>query len=447
MKRCLQVLICSVVSILCSAQPDLIESFKIINKNKIVVKADKSFSRQFIREDFFAEYDKSVDLTKLDESIVMIPFILNVVPIVWLFNESYSIDVMDRDLYYSLQKIKEVFRVFYPRYSWPGELVPKKLVTNVIGSPGKSDQPALALLFSGGLDSVNTSISHVDTKQLLITAWGADVKVGAKKQWGQVLEQCRNFSKTYGHDHTFIKSNFREFTETSYLYNKFPRWWVRVSHALSLVGLAAPLLVHHNISTLFMAGTFTVKHPYPFGSHPAVDNNISFAGSSVYSAGLDKDRAQKIMNINTICEEKKLPLPKLRSCWSDPWGKNCVKCERCLSTCIDIIVAGQEPWEYGFNIDIKKAVQKVLNFLKRTKYLHAGQIFHWKYNLLHLDRLPEPKHKTYAILPKNDIETLRNFLRSVNFERYRNPRTRIYSLKERELFVKLWEQSMKEVKV
>ena len=429
-----------------NAHPDFIEFFEIINKNKIVVKANKEFSKQFIKEDFFAEYDESIDLTTLDESIVTIPFILNIVPVVWISNETYYIDVMDKDLYHSLQRIKEVFQMFYPHHSWSGELIPKKLVTNTIGPANESDQPALALLFSGGLDSTNTSISHVDTKQLLITAWGADVKVGENNRWDQVLEQCQKFSQTHGHDHTFIKSNFREFTETPYLYNKLSRWWVRVSHVLSLVGLTAPLLVQHNIPTLFIASTFTAQHPYPLGSHPAIDNNISFAGSSVYSTGLDKDRAQKIMNINAICKEKKLSLPNLRSCWFDPLGKNCLKCEICMITCTAIIAAGQVPREYGFNIDIKDATQNIKKlFSQKKKYLSPGKIHLWERNLSHLNALPE--HKTCSTSLKEDIEKLRNFLCSIKFKRYKSSRTRIYSPQEHELFVTLWKQNVKEVKI
>ena len=74
-----------------NAHPDLIKSLKIINKNKIVVKANRSFSRRFTKEDFFAEYDASVDLAKLDKSVVTIPFILSVIPIIWIFNKNFNI--------------------------------------------------------------------------------------------------------------------------------------------------------------------------------------------------------------------------------------------------------------------------------------------------------------------------------------------------------------------
>ena len=440
-------LIYSVVPVLLGAHPGLIESYKIINKNKIVVKANKEFSKQFIKEDFFAEYDESIDLTTLDESIVTIPFILTIIPIVWVSNKSYSINVMDKDLYHSLQEIKKVFRIFYPEQKWAGELIPKKLGTNTIGPANESDQPALALLFSGGLDSTNTSISHVDTKQLLITAWGADVKVRENKTWARVLEQCRKFSQIYGQDHTFVKSNFREFTETHYLYAKVPRWWVHVSYALSLAGLTAPLLVQHNISTLCIAATFTAKYPYQLGGHPAIDNNISFAGSFVYSTGSDKDREQKIMNINAICKEKELPLPRLRVCWSDPLGGNCIECEKCIRTCVNIIAAGQRPREYGFNVDTKNTIRKIRKIFSQVKkYLAPGKIHLWKRSLFYLNELLE--QEAYATLSnEKDIEELRNFLRSINFRRYRNPRTPIYSPQKKGLFATLWKQNMKEVEI
>ncbi len=66
------------------------------------MKANELFSRRFIKEDFFAERDTSIDLTKLDESIVTLPFILTAIPVVWLSNKIYSINVMDKDLFHSL---------------------------------------------------------------------------------------------------------------------------------------------------------------------------------------------------------------------------------------------------------------------------------------------------------------------------------------------------------
>jgi len=296
-----------------NAHPDLIESFKIINKNKIVVKANRSFSRQFIQEDFFAEYDESIDLTTLNKSIVMLPFILTIIPVVWVSNKTYSINAMDKDLYYSLQEVKKVFRIFYPEQKWEGELIPEQLVTNTIALSTIPDEPALALLFSGGLDSVDSSMSHSDIKQLLVTAWGSDIPLHKVGMWSGACRGCKQFAHTYGHEHTFVKSNFKRFIEEGgrtqkSLANRLRKtpnlWRFYTSTALSYTGLAAPILTVNNISKILMASSHTFKDPSPLGTHPALDNNIRFAGIAVFHDGADRDRVQKIMHINTVCKEK-----------------------------------------------------------------------------------------------------------------------------------------------
>ncbi len=447
-------LICSVVSILCRAQPNLIESFKIINKNKIVVKANQSFSRQFIKEDFFVEYDKSIDLTKLDESIVTIPFILSIIPIVWVSNKIYSIKVMDKDLYYSLQEVKKVFRIFYPEQKWAGELIPQKLVTNTVTSLTTPDKPTLAILFSGGLDSVDSSMSYSDTKQLLITAWGMDIPLHKKNMWSCIHRKCEQFARTYGHEHTFIKSNFKQFIEEegktqNRLANKLRKtsnlWRFYTSTALSLTGVTAPILAVNNIPRVLIASSHTFTDPSPLGTHPALDNNIRFAGIAISHDAADKDRVQKIMNINTICKEKNLTLPKLRVCWNkDPLGGNCLKCgNKCLLTAGNIIAAGQLPQEYGMDISVSEVIKRSKLFFKRSGYLRKGFLTLWECDLLYLDELTEGK-KTNT-LSDQEIQLFRKFLYSINFEGLLDPNAFTYSPERQKQFELLWKKNTKEV--
>ncbi len=448
-------IVCSVPAWL-SAHPNLIKSYRIVNKNKIVVKANKRFSKKFIKEDFFAEYDESIDLTKLDESIVTIPFILSIIPVVWVGNQNYSIDVMDKDLYYSLQEIKKIFRIFYPQQKWVGKLIPKQLVTNRMSLSYESGKPTLAALFSGGLDCVDSSISHSETKQLLITAWGSDVPLYKTDMWSCVHKKCQQFAHTYGHEYMFVKSNFLEIMtgeerETQKnLMNKlrnYEGWWASSSLGLSYTGLTAPILVARNIPTLLIASSYTLEYPYPFGSHPAIDNAITFAGRTVYHDGAERDRVQKIMNIATICEKKDIPFPCLRVCWAkEPNGGNCLKCDKCVRTVFNVIAAGQEPKKFAFNIEVSEAIQVLKRFFKEQKYLKNYSIMFWQNNWLYLNALSE-QIKTNLALSDQDVETLRNFLYSIDLERYRNPRARIYSPQEHELFATIWKQNVKEVKI
>ena len=99
------------------------------------------------------------------------PFILNVVSIVWISGSHYYVDSMDENLFYSLQKVKKVVEALYPHTSFSGELIPRRLTTNV--PPRLLDKNThIALLFSGGLDSTTTSFHYFDKKQLLIIGLG-----------------------------------------------------------------------------------------------------------------------------------------------------------------------------------------------------------------------------------------------------------------------------------
>ena len=445
--------ICTVTFMPLSAHPDLIKSFEIINKNKIIVKADRGFSKQFIKEDFFAEYDTSIDLTKLDESIVTIPFILTIIPIVWVSNKTYSINVMDKDLYYSLQEVKKVFRIFYPEQKWAGKLIPRQLVTNTISSSNKPDQSTLGLLFSGGLDSVDSSMSHSDTKQLLITVWGQDIPLHKTDMWSCVHRKCEQFARDHGHEHTFVKSNFKRFIEEKGKTQKrlahklqIPYLWrMFTSQALSYTGLTAPILAVNNIQRLLIASSHYFKDPSPYGTHPALDNNIRFAGIAVSHDGADKERVQKVMNINAVCQEKNLPLPQLRVCWNkDPLGGNCLWCgPKCLMTVFNIMAAGQLPQEYGFNISVSEAIKRAKLFFERSGYLRKGMLIWWECDLLYFDKLSEGA-KTNK-LSDQEIQSLREFLYSIDFEGFLDPNAFTYSLERRKQFELLWKEHTSEV--
>lgn len=158
---------------------NLIQSMHI-DRNHLKISVNQNLKLRFLRDDFFAEYDEDIDLNALDSSLVTMPFVLNVLPIVWISNRDYSIDSMDEDLYHSLEKIKKVYERLYPKTSWTGNLIPRKLVKNKPLVSLKDSKDHIALLYSGGLDSLCASLMHMGQHQLLITAWG---------QWDVPLER------------------------------------------------------------------------------------------------------------------------------------------------------------------------------------------------------------------------------------------------------------------
>ncbi len=221
---------------------NLIEELRI-NKNRIDVIINRDFKDQYLRDDFFVEYEDEINLEQLDYSIVTIPFIMNVVSMVWISGKRYCIESMDENLYYSLKKIHEIFELLYPNTSWNGELIPKKLVKNSVSL--QEDGNRIALLFTCGLDSVCSSLRHRDKKQLLINIFRIE-EVFGKEYELDYKQQLIDFAQQYGHENSFMRSNFLDFLNHRVLNTISPEidcWRTGAVEGLSWAGLVAPILV------------------------------------------------------------------------------------------------------------------------------------------------------------------------------------------------------------
>ncbi len=323
------------------------------------VTANKNFKGKFLRQTFFIRYD-DVDLSKLDYSILTIPFIMNVISTVWVSGNHYSIDVMDEDLYYSLKRLNQVFKVMYPKTKWDGELIPKTLKNNRLDVKPKTDQ--IALLFSNGLDSVFSSLMHRDEKQLLITGWGqVDIPLSNKSLWQKRKQEMIDFGERYGHENTFLQSNFSNFRNHKKLRKLAPdiyEWRKYAVEDIGWIGLATPILFTKGIDILYIASSRPWSFGYARASNPFIDRNISIAGISFVPDQYDHLRQDKIQGLSRIRKELPLDTLIIKACDSIS-NTNCCKCSKCLQTALGFIALGENPRDYGFNDPIEKIMQRV----------------------------------------------------------------------------------------
>lgn len=352
---------------------DLINSFKIKN-NCIEVRAHSQLA--LTKDRFYAEYDGRIDVHALPYTVATIPFILNAAPLVWLSGQHFEIDAMDEDLFYALEKIQLVFRLFFPHSSWHGTITPKTLVKI------QHDQATqrVGVLFSHGLDAVHTSMSHLDQDQVLITVWGSDVMPTKTTLWHHVLEQCQQYAQSYGYDHHWVRSNFAFFYNPhaiTRLYPTMTNWFGQAMQACAYLGVAAPIAYSTGCSSLLIASTRTQEYPYPYGTHPALDNLIAFAGINVFHDGAEVDRVQKIEKIQELCTQHTLAKPLLRVCWGkDVSGGNCGECEKCVRTITELITVGQDPQDYGFAVSLEQTLPRIRSQLAQLTTV-AGLSWHW----------------------------------------------------------------------
>ena len=355
----------SVVNAASDPSNELIEMIHV-EKNKITAVINSSLKEKYLKEDFFIEYDDDIDLSGLDYSIVSMPCIMNLISLVWISGKDYYINSMDRDLFYSLIRLKRLFKVMYPRTEWNGNLIPKKIVLNKL--PFTVSSYHKALLFSGGLDSTSTSFAHHNKKQLLITAWGQwDLPLKSPETWTMVKKRIVDFAKENGHSCSFIKSNYFDFLNRfalNRLSKEIFNWRIGTIEDIGWAGMTAPLLFIKGYPTLSIAGSDTWNMPYPAPSatSPFIDSNIRCAGICINHEQYELSRADKVEFVVNECKSKGLDKPFLTVCPKQT-GHNCGECKKCLMTIATLWALKEDPKEYGFSITYQEMIARMKVFM------------------------------------------------------------------------------------
>ena len=356
----------------------LIESISVAS-NRVTVVAEAEFTKKFLNADFFVEYQES-SILKLPEEVLLAPFLYNIAPIVWLSGKTYKLKTCDSDLYQSLLSVREVMAAQYPLLDWAGGFEVDELVS--LDLPIQTD--SAAVLFSGGLDSITTSLRHKDKKQLLLAVQGADVGFDNESGWKQVQMANDAFAKRFGFNTGYIKANLIDFINTKELLcpeKGVFNWWGCVQFGMGLCGVAMPLIVSKGIPNLLIGSSYSVKFNAPNGSTPEIDNKLRVGAFRSTHDAFEWSRQDKISFVVTS-QQDVVNKTELRVCHAKPGfgdGGNCGKCEKCLRTMCGLAVEGARLKDWGFNVDVKTLGQRLLKSLDGVDLMFGGGLhFLWK---------------------------------------------------------------------
>lgn len=355
-----------------------IEELKI-RKNRLLffkLSFPKEVKKYFSSNYFYVEYDR--DVHDVSTSILQIPVISNVIPIAWAIGADIHVKELDKTYLNCLSKIKSVMVRWYPNLPFSTNIEVDDIVANSFVGEG------YGLLFSGGLDSIASYIRNKEKKPNLIMVWGADIRLDRERFWGRIKKQYEGFADKENVKIHFVKTNMRQFMNEVLLNLKFGRyltdfsWWGAIHHGIGLLGLCAPISVPEHIGTFFIASSHTKELlKYPWGSHPLIDNNISWAGVKVVHDGYDLARQDKIRCLKSYIRNYN-SYPCVRVCWSQSDVFNCGECEKCSRTIIGLVLENIDPNKCGFNIrsDFFDSLKK--KFVKRRFDLSLDRVLFWK---------------------------------------------------------------------
>jgi hypothetical protein len=203
------------------------------------LRASRSIDKYFSADEMFVMYD--VDVTAVPERILLIPGLSTLAPIAWILGAELHTTTVDTTFLESLQRVRGTLRHLYPAIHWSGDVRADAVVTT--GDTYLRGREAL--LFSGGVDSLASFVSHRQAKPRLVSVWGADVGLGHPDEWQHVVASNREFADGRSLDLSLLKTNFRTFFNHYMLrarfFGLFANWYSAVQQGLGLVGLAAPL--------------------------------------------------------------------------------------------------------------------------------------------------------------------------------------------------------------
>jgi len=299
-----------------------------------------------------------------------------VLPVIWIADAQLEVPELDEAFWNCLPELKKGYEAMYPETVFAGELQIGMIAACDRKSAGKS-----AAFFSGGLDSVQTLIRHVEEKPALISIWGSDVAFDNEAGWELVSRPIREYAEKYQLEAVTIRSGFRAFDlewELDKVYQKQLRsnWWYGVKHGLALLSHAAPYAYLKGISTVYIASSNSEDElEIRCASDPTLDNYVRFADCRVIHDGFEFGRQAKVHNIVEYVRRTGNALP-LHVCWESQEGSNCCECEKCYRTMVGLMAEGEDPVGYGFENSVE-TLGKMRRVLIGEKKLKENVAIEW----------------------------------------------------------------------
>lgn len=329
--------------------------------------SDGDIVKYFSEKKFVISYPEIIE--KVPDSIACIPFVCNVLPIVWITDAVLVVPELDEIFYKSISEFKKGYQEMFPETDFLGRIIINKIVPNHYSNNGKA-----AMFYSGGLDSVQTLISHLNENPILLTVWGSDIRYDNVSGWKLVQKAINEVADKYRLKQCTIRSTFREFDNENLLDKDFSNllkdnWWHGVKHGIGLLGHVAPYAWIHQINIMYIASSYCFEDgKVRCASSPIIDNYVKFMDCVVVHDGFEYNRQKKVNNIVRFCRATKDYVP-FHVCWQSQSGSNCCYCEKCYRTMTELIVEGENPVNYGFS-NATRSLKEMEAFIVNNKNKH-----------------------------------------------------------------------------
>lgn len=362
-------------------------------------------------------------LMDLPESILSIPATLYLMPITWFYGIDLIVPSIDKVLYADLSIIYETYSKIYGPFKkeWCGKVIAGNVVENQM-SESLFDN---IVFFSGGVDAVHAGMNNTGKRNLLVSipsieSMAKTEKENAGEDFLKVKSRLiREFSAVSGSDWLLITNNFQEevFDDTRIwddLRSSFALCseafcfdgWFGIKYLGNLLSVA-PFAYALGIKELIMGSAFeqleTVRSSNFDGANPELSDSFRFAGVSFAEQdGLYVRRSQKVKNIIEWCKARG-KRTMLWTCFNDEVDQ-CGVCVKCIRTQLNVLCAGENPFEWGFKKFDEKYFSKLI-----CSYQYKERNLCWLWDII--DSIDDTVIYPYC-------DKMLHWLKGVGYKRY-----------------------------
>lgn len=348
-----------------------------VDKNQVefYFEATGKIKKYFNTNKFFIDYEQ--DMSSVPKSILTIPFVASLIPLMWLTDTVMWVEELDRTFYDSIFKIQSAYQRLYYHYPLKGNLVPAKLVENVYIPEQKS-----LLLFSGGIDANTTYIRIKDHNPLLfnVQGWYKNRNENIFSADADIRD-ISAFAQSESLSFTFAKSNFAVLVNID-AFNKIKKrlgdsWWHGFQHSMGFISIAIPVAFLSKIEKIYIASSVPMGEYVKCASYLTTDGEFRFAavGGCIHD-GSELTRQDKVHVLVNYAKQNNKEYP-LRVCSFN--DHNCCECDKCFRSILGIVAEGGDIKNFGFFINgsLKDHFSAIMSARAHTFNIKGESSLHW----------------------------------------------------------------------
>lgn len=349
-----------------------------VNENQVeyYFEATGKIRDYFNTNSFFIDYEQ--DMSNVPNSILTIPFVASLIPLMWLTDTVMWVEELDRTFYDSVFRIQSAYQRLYYHYPLKGNLVPAKLIENTYIPERKS-----LLLFSGGIDANTTYIRIKDSNPLLFNIQGwyknrNDYDLAADAD----IRDISAFAQREALNFTFAKSNFAVLINTNIFDKNIKKrlgdsWWHGFQHSMAFISIAIPLAYLYKIEKIYIASSVPMGEYVKCASHVTTDSEFKFAtaGGCIHD-GSEMTRQDKVHVLVNYANQTNKEYP-IRVCSFN--DHNCCECDKCFRSILGIVAEGGDIKKFGFFVKggLKEHFETIMSERAQTFNIKGESSLHW----------------------------------------------------------------------